>query len=148
MLVLKSDKKPVRICGDFKKTVNRAPHVDKYPIPKIEDLFSSLAGGKLFSTLDMSQTYQQILLDELRKNLVVINTPKGLFNYNRLPFGVSCSPGIFQRSVDSLLKGIPGVVVYLDDILITGPPEEEHVITEASAYKITGCRITSKQEKV
>ena len=48
-------------------------HVDKYPIPKIEDLFSSLAGGKLFSTLDMSQAYQQILLDEPSKNLVASN---------------------------------------------------------------------------
>ena len=73
----------------------------------------------------MSQAYQQILLDEPSKNLVVINTPKGL--YNRLPFGISCAPGIFQRVMDSLLKGIPGVVVYLDDILITGPSEEEHL---------------------
>ena len=125
--VLKSDKKYVRICGDFKQTVNRPSHVDKYPIPKIEDLFSSLAGGKLFSTLDMSQAYQQILLDKPSKNLVVINTPKGLFKYNRLLFGVSCAPGIFQRVMDSLLKGIPGVVVYLDDFLITGPSEEEHL---------------------
>ena len=125
--VLKSDKKYVRICGDFKQTVNRPSHVDKYPIPNIEDLFSSLAGGKLFSTLDMSQAYQQILLDKPSKNLVVINTPNGLFKYNRLLFGVSCAPGIFQRVMDSLLKGIPGVVVYLDDFLITGPSEEEHL---------------------
>ena len=96
--VLKSDKKHVRICGDFKQTGDRASYVDKYPIPKIEDLFSSLAGGKLFSTLDMSQAYQQILLDKPSKNLVVINTPKGLFKYNRLPFGVSCAPGIFQTA--------------------------------------------------
>ena len=75
----------------------------------------------------MSQAYQQILLDEPNKNLVVINTPKGLFKYNRLPFGVSCAPGIFQRVMDSLLKGIPGVVVYLDDILIMGSSEEEHL---------------------
>ena len=45
VLVLKNDKKHVRICGDFKQTVNHASHVDKYPIPKIEDLLSSLAGG-------------------------------------------------------------------------------------------------------
>ena len=75
----------------------------------------------------MSQAYQQILLDEPSKNLVVIKTPKGFFKYNRLPFGVSCTPGIFQRVMDSLLKGIPGVVVYLDDILITRPSEEEHL---------------------
>ena len=125
--VLKSDKKSVRICGDFKRTVNQASKVDKYPIPKIEDLFSSLSGGKSFSTLDMSQAYQQVILDEPSKKLVVINTSKGLFQYNRLPFGISCAPGIFQRVMDSLLKGIPGVVVYLDDILVTGPSEEEHL---------------------
>ena len=60
--VLKSDGKAIRICGDFKMTVNAASKVDRYPIPKIEDLFAKLAGGKLFSKLDMSQAYQQIQL--------------------------------------------------------------------------------------
>ena len=55
--VLKSDKKSVRICGDFKMTVNQASKLDRYPIPKIEDLFSKLSGGKTFSKLDMSQAY-------------------------------------------------------------------------------------------
>ena len=125
--ILKSDKKSVRICGDFKKTVNQASKVDKYPIPKIEDLFTSLAGGKSFTTLDMSQAYQQLLLDEPSKKLVVINTPKGLFQYNRLPFGISSAPGIFQRVMDTLLQGIVGIVVYLDDILITGSSNAEHL---------------------
>ena len=125
--ILKSDKKSVRICGDFKKTVNQASKVDKYPIPKIEDLFTSLAGRKSFTTLDMSQAYQQLLLDEPSKKLVVINTPKGLFQYNRLPFGISSAPGIFQRVMDTLLQGIDEVVVYLDDILITGSSDAEHL---------------------
>ena len=54
--------------------------MDKYPIPKIEDLFTSLAGRKSFTTLDMSQAYQQLLLDETSKKLVVINIPKVYFN--------------------------------------------------------------------
>ena len=121
--VLKSDKQSVRICGDFKRTLNQASKVDKYPIPKIKDHFISLAGGKTFTTLDMSQAYQQLLLDEPSKKLVVINTPKGLFQCNKLPFGIASVPGIFQRVMDSLLQGIPGVVVYLDDILVTGPSD-------------------------
>ena len=127
--VLKSDRQSVRICGDFKRTVNQASKVDKYPIPKIEDLFTSLAGGKTFTTLDMSQAYQQMLLaiDEPSKKLVVIKTSKGLFQYNRLPFGIASAPGIFQRVVDSLLQGILGVVVYLNDILVTGPSDHEHL---------------------
>ena len=61
--VLKSDKS-VRICGDFKQTVNQASRLDKYPIPRIEDLFAKLAGGQRFTKLDMSQAYQQLELDE------------------------------------------------------------------------------------
>ena len=58
--VLKSDKASVRICGDVKVTVNRVSKLDRFPIPKIEDLFTKLANGKNFSQLDMSQAYQQL----------------------------------------------------------------------------------------
>ena len=61
---MKADKQSLRICGDFKLTVNQASKLDRYPIPKIEDLFANLAGGKRFSKLDMSQAYQQIPLEE------------------------------------------------------------------------------------
>lgn len=125
--VLKSDGKSLRICGDFKMTVNQASKLDRYPIPKIEDLFAKLAGGQMFTKLDMSQAYQQILLEEESQQFVVINTHQGLFRYKRLPFGVASAPGIFQRVMESVLNGIPGVTVYLDDILVTGPTEEEHL---------------------
>ena len=125
--VLKSDKKSIRICGDFKVTINQMSKLDRYPIPKVEDLFTALSEGKLFTKLDLSQAYQQVSLDEDSKKLVVINTHKGLFQYNRMPFGISSAPGIFQRVMESLLQGIPHVVVYLDNILITGKDDEEHL---------------------
>ena len=125
--VLKADKKSIRICGDFKQTVNAASKLDRYPIPKIEDLFAKLSGGKTFTKLDMSQAYQQISLEEESRKYVVINPHMGLFQYNRLPFGLSSAPGIFQRVMESLLRGIQYVVVYLDNILVTGPTEEAHV---------------------
>lgn len=68
--VLKADK-TIRVCGDFKQTIN----------PKVEDLFTSFAGGKLFSKIDLSQAYQQVPLDEESRKYVVINTSKGLFRY-------------------------------------------------------------------
>ena len=102
--VLKADKASVRICGDFKLTVNRVARLDRYPIPKISDLFARLAGGKYFTKLDLSQAYQQVCLDEPSKALVVINTQKGLFRYNRLPYGVSSAPAIFQRTMEALLQ--------------------------------------------
>ena len=101
--------------------------LDCYPIPKIEDSFAKLAGGKKFSQLDMSQAYQQLLLDD--QNYIVINTYRGLFRYNRLPYGISSALGIFQHTMETLLQGIANVVVYLDDILITGPTDDEHLKT-------------------
>ncbi len=118
--VLKSDKTSIRICGDFRMTINPVSRLDAYPIPKIEDLFAMLTKGKWFTKIDLSNAYQQLLLDEESRKYVVINTSKGLFRYTRLPFGISSAPGIFQRVIESVLRGIPGVAVYLDDILITG----------------------------
>ena len=82
-------------CGDFEQTVNSTAKVDRYPLPKIENVFSKLAGGQIFSKLNFSQVYQQVLLDKETKKFVTINTQKGLFKYTRLPFGVSSAPGFF-----------------------------------------------------
>ena len=68
----------------------------------------------------MSNAYLQLPLDPESKQYVTINTQKGLFQYNRLPFGVASAPAIFQRYMDTLLQGMRGVSVYLDDILIAG----------------------------
>ena len=121
--VMKSDGR-VRICGDYKITVNRAAKVEKYPIPRIEELFSSLAGGKSFSKLDLSHAYLQVPLDEDSCHYMTINTHRGLFQYKRLPFGVASAPAIFQRVTETRISG---VCVYIDDILVTGSSEREHL---------------------
>ena len=113
----------------FWVTVNQAARTESYPLPRIDDLFASLNGGKTFTTLDLAHAYQQILLDEESRKLVVINTHKGLFRYNRLPFGVASAPAIFQRTIEGILRGIPHVCVYLDDILVTGNTDDEHLRT-------------------
>ena len=116
----------VRICGDYKVTVNQAVKVDKYPIPNIDDLFIRVAGGQLFTTFDLSNAYQQVVLDEASRKLTTINTSKGLFEYERLPYGISSGPGIYQRIMEQLLMNIPMTVVYLDDILVSGRTPDEH----------------------
>ena len=117
----------IRICGDFKSTVNQATHIETYPLPRVEELFSNLAGGKYFSKLDMSSAYLQLPLAELSKEYLTINTHRGLYQFNRLPFGVASAPAIFQRSMETLLPDLPGLFVYLDDILITGSTLAEHL---------------------
>jgi len=119
----------VRICGDFKVTVNQACPTDSYPLPRVDELLANLSGGKYFSKLDMSQAYLPLPLDNKSREYVTVNTHKGLYRYNRLPFGVSSAPSIFQKTMESLLQGIKGVSVYIDDILISGPTIEEHLHT-------------------
>ena len=117
----------IRICGDYEETINQAAKLDNYPIPKIEDLYATLGEGMEFTKLDLSQSYQQLELDEESKKYTTINTHKGLFRYNRLPFGIASAPGIFQRTIESLLQGIPQVVVRIDDVLVTGKTREKHL---------------------
>ena len=127
--IRKSDKQSVRICGDYKMSVNPVSKLDRYPIPHVEDLFATLSGGESFSKIDLSQAYNQVLLDEDSKQYTVINTHKGLFRYNRLPFGINSAPGIFQRVMEGLLQGMDGVILYIDDILVTGKTRTEHIKT-------------------
>ncbi|XP_056135399.1 uncharacterized protein K02A2.6-like, partial [Lampris incognitus] len=117
----------VRLCGDFKVTLNQALCVDKYPIPRIEDLFASLAGGQRFSKLDFSNAYLQMEVVEESRKLLTISTQKGLFCYNRLPFGIASAPALFQKAMDQVLVGLPFTHCYLDDILVSGPDEEIHL---------------------
>lgn len=69
----------VRICGDFKATLNPACAVEQYPLPVIEDIFARLNGGESFSTLDLRDAYNQVPLDEAARKLCVINTPSSHF---------------------------------------------------------------------
>ena len=126
--VVKPDKS-IRICGDYKVTVNSVSKLNKYPIPKTDDLLADLGGGKYFTKLDMTQAYQQLELDEPSKQYKTINTHQGLYRYNRLPHGVSSAPGIFQRTMENILRSIPNVCVRVDDILLAGKTRAEHLKT-------------------
>ena len=115
-----------RICGDYKVTINPVLDVDQYPLPNPTDLFASLAGGQKFTKLDLSKAYQQLLLEK-SKDFTTITTHQGLYRYTRLPFGIASAPAVFQRTMDTILQGIPNVICYIDDILVTAPTDEAHL---------------------
>ena len=116
----------VRVCGDYRSTVNMVLKPEGYPLPTLEQAFAQLAGGTVFSKIDLTMAYNQVEVDDPTAMLLVINTQLGLFKVKRLWFGVSVAPPRFQKLIDGLLAGIPGVVVLLDDVLVQGKDLEEH----------------------
>ena len=117
----------IRVCGDFKTTVNPQLKPDDYPIPRVEDLFGSLAKGQRFSKIDLSQAYLHMEVAESDREILTLNTPKGLFRLNRLPFGIKTAPAIWQRAMEQILQGIPGICALLDDVRVTGENDDEHL---------------------
>lgn len=117
----------VRICGDYKGTVNPELQAEQYPLPRIEDIFAKLSGGQKFSKIDLRQAYHQLEMEEDSKKYLTINTHMGLFQYNRLVFGITSAPAIWQRTIDQVLEGTSGTSCILDDMIITGKDDAEHL---------------------
>lgn len=117
----------VRLCGDYKVTVNKVIQTDQYPVPTPEEVFNKMTNGEKFSKIDLKCAYQQMLLDEKSQELVTINTHKGMFRYTRLPFGISSSPAIWQRFIDQVLAGLEHTCAIMDDVLVSGRDDDEHI---------------------
>ena len=117
----------VRICGDYKTTVNPELQAEQYPLPRIGDIFANLAGGQKFSKIDLRQAYHQLEMEEDSKKYLTINTHMGLFQYNRLVFGITSAPAIWQRTIDQVLEGTSGTSCILDDMIISGKDDDVHL---------------------
>ena len=107
----------VRICGDYKVTVNPVLNINQYPLARPEDLFAAFAGGQHFTKLGLKYAYQQLILEKELRRYVEINTHRGLYQYMRLPCSIASAPTIFQKTIDMILQGMPGVICYINNIL-------------------------------
>ena len=117
----------IRICRDYKRTLNMACQADQYPLPRVEDMFAELAGCKRFTKIDLSRAYLQLTLLDEAKQYTTINTHRGLYRFTRMPFGVNTAPAVFQRVIENTLRGLRHVLVRADDILVSGLSDEEHL---------------------
>ena len=141
---VKKEDGTIRICGDYKQTINQAAPCDSYPIPRTEYLFASMSRGERFTKLDLSHAYQQLELDEETREYLTINTHHGLYRPTRLQFGLHSATGIFQREMDRRLRYMPCTKVRVDDILISGKNNKEHLrnlSSVLSAIESSGLRL-------
>ncbi|XP_055306782.1 uncharacterized protein K02A2.6-like, partial [Sitodiplosis mosellana] len=124
----------LRVFSDYKTTINKFLVDVKYPLPLIDEIFTSLQGGELFSKLDMCAAYNQLCLDEESQQLCTWSTHIGTFKMKRLPFGKPAA-AIFQMHMEHLLRGIEGEVVYQEDITVTGKTFKDHLLNLKSVLK-------------
>jgi hypothetical protein len=125
MVVIPKKDGNVRICVDL-KPLNTSVLRETHPLPRVDDLLAQLSGAKLFSKLDANSGFWQVPLAEQSRHLTTFITPFGRYCFNTMPFGISSAPEHFQRRMNEILEGLPGVVCLVDDILVHGSNEEEH----------------------
>ncbi len=109
----------IRLCVELRGP-NKAVVPDKYPLPTIEELITLFYGSSVFTKLDLKQGYMQIPLHEDSRNLTAFVTHMGLFHFKRIPFGLSSAPSCFQKIMATVLAGLLGTAVYLDDTVVHG----------------------------
>jgi len=116
----------VRICGDYANSINKYLETTRYPLPTIDEVRTRVGNASYFSKIDLCSAFLQVPLDEKSKAYTTINTPEGLFEYQYLPMGTSCSPALFHELLCRILNGIDNCVIYQDEILLMSSNETEH----------------------
>lgn len=138
----------LKICGDYRVTLNKHLLKVMYPLPTMEHIFSLLNGGESFTKIDLSNAYNQICVNEESAMKLAWSTHRGIFKLNRLPYGITPASAIFEREMEKLLQGCNGVANFLDDIIITGKTREDHEKNIREVFKrLEDAGLQLKKEK-
>eukprot|EP00731_Ephydatia_muelleri_P013230 Em0007g540a len=137
----------IRICVDFTK-LNESVCRELHMLPCVEQILAQLSGAKVFSKLDANSGFWQIKLSESSSPLTTFITPFGRFCFQRLPFGITSAPEIFQKRMSEILLGLDGVVCMMDDVLIFGPNQEIHDMRlKAVLQRVKSAGVTLNRDK-
>ena len=136
-----------RFCVDFRR-VNSVTKKDAQPMPRIDDILDELGGARCFSTLDLASGYWKVPLREEDREKTAFSVGVNHYEFTVMPFGLTNAPGTFQRMMSTILKGVKGRLVFLDDIIIFADTWEElHLILEEVLGRIRAAGLKFKREK-
>ncbi|XP_042338496.1 uncharacterized protein LOC121939556, partial [Plectropomus leopardus] len=127
VLVKKKDGS-LRMCVDYRQ-LNTKTRKDAFPLPRIEESLDALTGARWFSTMDLASGYNQVPVSEVDRPKTAFCTPFGLFEWNRMPFGLCNAPSTFQRLMQRLFgdQQCRSLLLYLDDIVVFSSTVEQHL---------------------
>lgn len=113
---------------DYSQTINKFTYLDAYPFPKIDDLIRKISRFSVFSTLDLRSAYHQVPIKQEEKIFTAFEACGRLYQFTRIPFGVTNGVAAFQRTIDAIIhrEKLCGTFAYLDNLTICGSNVEEH----------------------
>jgi hypothetical protein len=116
-----------QMCVDY-QSLNEVTIKNKYPIPRIEDLFDHMMGASIFSKIDLRSGYHQLKIQESDILKTAFHTRYGLYEYTMMSFGLTNAPAYFLYLMNKAFMEYLGkfVMVFIDDILIFSKTEKEH----------------------
>ena len=115
-----------RLVIDFSTTINRKTELDAFPVPLIATVLRELEGSKIFSRLDLRAAYHQVPIREDQQHFTAFEADGKLYEFTRLPFGITNGVPVFCRVMKNLTSGLCGVTHYFDDVVIHGHDQASH----------------------
>ncbi|KAK8934991.1 hypothetical protein KSP39_PZI014260 [Platanthera zijinensis] len=127
VLFVKKKDGSMRLCIDYRE-LNKLTEKNKYPIPRIDDLFDQLVGSSVYSKVDLKSGYYQLRIRECNIPKTAFSTRYGHFEFTVMPFGLTNTPSVFMELMNRTFRDFLDrfVIVFIDDILVYSQCEEDH----------------------
>ena len=128
MVIIKKKDDTIRLCVDYQK-LNAKTQVDAYPMPQIDDILDQVGQARYITTLDLAKGYWQVPVAEEGRPKTAFITPRGLYQFKRMTFGLCGAPATFQRMMDQVIRGMHKFAsAYLDDLIVFSTKWEDHLM--------------------
>lgn len=128
-----------RMCVDY-RLVNKKLLLDRFPLPRIDEILDSLGNATYFSIIDLQSGYHQIPLDKESRKYTAFSTDDGFYQFKVMPFGLATAPASFNRMMQLAFAGLKPAktFIYMDDIIVISAGENDHLTNLKEVFDV--CR--------
>ena len=128
VVVTRNERHKKRLVIDFSQTINKFTYLDAYPLPNLNETVNTIAQYRVYSVIDLKSAYHQVPLQNRDKKYRAFEANGRLYQFCRIPFGVTNGVSAFRRTIDSFIaeEGLTDTFAYLDDVTICGNDQEHH----------------------